>query len=1174
MGLLVAMVAACSEAPSSESTAERPSEFGATRQAAIAIPSDFAFFPYRCGGGNAGDIPGDLVPASRERDMVGDATYPAFFRAADATFVFFRMRVDGSPLAQNGVDLLPSSWDVLVDSNNDPQTYEYMLTADGNMAGTKVRWVRNSTVERGNPSDPAGELPADLLQDFAPATDFYHVQVASDGSSFNGDADYFITLILPRSLLAAAGVNTTSNVVVWGGTNSQNYSLNADFGCSVGMPPNLAAAAPDPGPLDPAGTPDAFPDTATTNEDTPITTAVLSNDLGLRDTPITVTIVTQSPKGTLVVNANNTVTFTPAANFFGTTTYTYQVQNTFGLKDTAVVTMTVNPVNDPPTAVNDTLTVAEDSSATVVDVLANDSAEPDVNEKLTVTAVTQPTTGGTVTLDKGIVAFTPAPDFNGTTTFSYTVSDGNGGTATATVTVTVTPVNDPLTAKDDTATVKEDADATAIDVLANDSSGPDSNETLTVKEVSQPTEGGTVALEGGKVLFTPAKNFNGEVTFTYTVTDGNGGTATATVKVTVTPENDPPTGVADAFAVPGDKGETTLDVLANDSSAPDSGEKLTVSAVTQPTSGGTVAIGTDGANIVFTPTPGFRGRVTFTYTVSDENGGSTPDVSVTVYVGSSDSDGDGLTDEEELQRGTDPHNRDTDGGGVNDGDEARAGTNPLDYRDDLATVGHGCASTGTGTLLPLGLLLSLSLLLRRQPFRGSGKAWGVRGLLAAMLASAPTHAQNAAQASQGIDVQQFKPGPGAQDVLGMQSPRVGQHLDWNVGLSFNHATAPLNFWRPQTGEFIYEIVKSQTTFDLMGAVSLYDQFELGVALPITSQGSASTASVAPVLGDGVHATGVGDLRLVPKAHLRSLDNGLRFGVSVPVLLPTSGGKGFLGRRRMAFFPRLLGEWSHDNGVRVLVHLGINVQPQEQFYNLNVSNELAYGLGAEVPFHVGQHQLAAEATLVGARGLNEWNPEERPLEMLAAVKYRFTDSLAAHLGGGPGLTHGYGTPSFRFLAGIRWTAKAEAASTRKESSPPSEYPHGSEDMDSFQSDPRYPSPDTDTDTDGDGVPDANDNCPNQPETQNGFDDMDGCPDELPRPRRLDSDGDGVPDEQDRCPQFPEDKDGFQDDDGCPDPDNDQDGVSDAVDRCPNEPETLNGFKDQDGCPDEVQEKTRR
>ena len=120
------------------------------------------------------------------------------------------------------------------------------------------------------------------------------------------------------------------------------------------------------------------------------------------------------------------------------------------------MTVTVTPVNDRPTANNDTPTVAEDSGATVINVLANDTTAPDVGETLTVTAVTQPA-NGTVTFTGTSVSFTPAANFIGATTFTYTISDGNGGTATATVTVTVTPVNDPPDGQRRQATVAEDS---------------------------------------------------------------------------------------------------------------------------------------------------------------------------------------------------------------------------------------------------------------------------------------------------------------------------------------------------------------------------------------------------------------------------------------------------------------------------------------------------------------------------------------------------------------------------------------------------------------------------------------------------------------------------------------------------------------------------------------------
>lgn len=376
--------------------------------------------------------------------------------------------------------------------------------------------------------------------------------------------------------------------------------------------------------------PTANDDTSTVAEDSSATVIdVLANDSSSPDSgeTLSVTSVTQPTNGTVTLTSG-VVRFTPTPNFNGTTTFNYTINDGNGGSDTATVTVTVTPVNDNPTANNDSVTVLEDSGATVINVLTNDSIAPDTGETLTVTAITQPAQGtGTVTLTSGVVRYTPALNFNGTTTFTYTISDGNGGTATATVTVTVTPVNDNPTASNDTATVAEDSNATVIDVLANDSSAPDTGETLTVTAVTQPANG-TVTLASGVVRYKPNANFNGTDSFTYTISDGNGGTATATVVVTVTPVNDNPTANNDSVTLDESSDATIIDVLSNDSSAPDTGETLTVTAATQP-SHGTVTL-TSGV-VRYKPTTNYNGPDSFTYTISDGNGGTaTATVNITV----------------------------------------------------------------------------------------------------------------------------------------------------------------------------------------------------------------------------------------------------------------------------------------------------------------------------------------------------------------------------------------------------------------------------------------------------------------------------------------------------------------------------------------------------------------
>ncbi|HSF41944.1 MAG TPA: cadherin-like domain-containing protein, partial [Thermoanaerobaculia bacterium] len=148
-----------------------------------------------------------------------------------------------------------------------------------------------------------------------------------------------------------------------------------------------------------------------------------------------VTAVTQGTQGAVTINANGTVTYTPAPNTNGADAFTYTISDGNGGSDTATVTVGVAAVNDDPLAAADTATTREGAAVTV-SVLTNDS---DVEgNTLAVTSVTTPAGGTAVVNANNTVTYTPDANFNGTDSFTSTISDGQGGTATATVTVTVT----------------------------------------------------------------------------------------------------------------------------------------------------------------------------------------------------------------------------------------------------------------------------------------------------------------------------------------------------------------------------------------------------------------------------------------------------------------------------------------------------------------------------------------------------------------------------------------------------------------------------------------------------------------------------------------------------------------------------------------------------------------
>lgn len=276
-------------------------------------------------------------------------------------------------------------------------------------------------------------------------------------ATFNGDVvDGFVSRLVPDfSALAASTfvggrsidlpegvlVDPSDNVFVAGGT------FSADFPSTPGGHNPTFSGNGDvfvmkfPADLAPNSPPQAFDDSVITDEDAPVTIAVLSNDLDRDGNPLLVAAVTDGANGTVSINADRTVTYTPAANFHGSDSFTYVASDGAGGADGATVTVQINPVNDAPVAVDDAASTPEDTPV-VIDVLSNDH---DVEgDPLSISIITAgPSHGTASTNGDGTVTYTPDADFNGSDSFDYFVTDGHGGFDRATVALTVTPVNDP-----------------------------------------------------------------------------------------------------------------------------------------------------------------------------------------------------------------------------------------------------------------------------------------------------------------------------------------------------------------------------------------------------------------------------------------------------------------------------------------------------------------------------------------------------------------------------------------------------------------------------------------------------------------------------------------------------------------------------------------------------------
>ena len=423
--------------------------------------------------------------------------------------------------------------------------------------------------------------------------------------------------------------------------------------------------------------PDAQPDGVTTSEDVAVDIDVLAND-GDADDPGAVSVVdyTRPAHGSLELNDDGSFTYTPAPDFHGVDTFTYTISDDAaaphvhgllgllfggGHTRTAEVSITVADVDDDPHAVDDTVEIDEDTTASG-NVLTNDTDED--TPILAAALGTAPAHGTAVVGQDGSFTYVPNLDFAGMDSFTYTVTDGTS-TDTATVTVTVRPLPDAPVARADAATVDERQSVT-IDVLANDTD-PDVGEGRTVTIGTPPDNGTVVVTSGNTVVYTPNPGFAGTDRFGYVVVDAARLTASATVTVTVVDVPDAPTASDDAYDATEDT-PLSVDVgglLANDTDA--DGDTLQISGHTPP-GHGQLTLQDDGS-FTYTPDDDFHGVDTFTYTITDGTGTTTSTATVRITVAATpdvpvaNSDGYGTDEDTPLTVTEGVLHNDTDGDG-------------------------------------------------------------------------------------------------------------------------------------------------------------------------------------------------------------------------------------------------------------------------------------------------------------------------------------------------------------------------------------------------------------------------------------------------------------------------------------------------------------------------------
>lgn len=329
--------------------------------------------------------------------------------------------------------------------------------------------------------------------------------------------------------------------------------------------------------------------------------------------------------GTVGLNPDGSIRFAPAADYFGVAQFTYTVSDGAGGFTVGTASLDIAPVNDAPRLQGEALTLDEDTQArfSIASLLSNDMDVDNLHDALTIVSAGN-ATHGTVQIVDGEIVFTSTLNFNGQASFSYTVSDGVGGLSEATVELSFNPVNDAPVANSELIWGKRDVSYTLTQaaLLANDTDVESPND-LRISGISNVQHGSAVLNADGSVRFTPEAGYAGRGSFDYVVQDLDGAQNTATAQIDFSRVNMTPMATDDSFTGYEDVAFsiTQAQLLVNDSDADNSNTDLRVTAVAG-AQHGVVSLESDGT-VRFVPAQDFYGAASFTYQVSDSDGGQT-----------------------------------------------------------------------------------------------------------------------------------------------------------------------------------------------------------------------------------------------------------------------------------------------------------------------------------------------------------------------------------------------------------------------------------------------------------------------------------------------------------------------------------------------------------------------
>jgi len=409
------------------------------------------------------------------------------------------------------------------------------------------------------------------------------LQLYSVGLTLNGGASVYAYVITPNGTVTVNG-----NSVLTGGVVCDRLIINGG-----GL---LRVTAP----LLANHTPVASDQSVRLNEDQSVAVALAATDAD--GDLLQYSIVTPPIHGTLS-GQSPAVTYTPQPNYNGTDSFSFEANDGHGDSNVATVTITVVPANDAPTAAPFSVALDEDTPTTVA------LAATDVDSSSLTYTVTSGMHGA-LTGTAPNLTYTPALDYNGADSFTYTVSDGQLTSAPATVSLVVRPVDDAPVANNQTASVNEGA-SVAIQLGATDIDSAAS--ALTFTRTTDPAHG-TLTGTAPNFVYTPQPQYGGTDSFAFVASDGQLTSAPAIVTINIS-ANHPPV-VGNGSATTAEDSAVGLTLAGTDVDQ----DALTFAIMAAPQHGALSVLtpaGSLAATVVYTPAKDYNGRDSFTFKAND-----------------------------------------------------------------------------------------------------------------------------------------------------------------------------------------------------------------------------------------------------------------------------------------------------------------------------------------------------------------------------------------------------------------------------------------------------------------------------------------------------------------------------------------------------------------------------